>query len=63
MISSSIMIIYARKYLRDYDAFDVGSVRLFATAMAMMPFALLTTGFDSERGGLRPASPACSTPP
>lgn len=46
MISSSIMIIYARKYLRDYDAFDVGSVRLFATAIAMMPFALLTVGFD-----------------
>lgn len=46
MISSSIMIIFARKYLRDYDAFDVGSVRLFSTAIAMMPFALLTTGFD-----------------
>lgn len=46
MISSSIMIIYARKYLRDYDAFDVGSVRLFATAITMMPFALLTVGFD-----------------
>ena len=46
MISSSIMIIYARKYLRNYDAFDVGSVRLFATAIVMMPFALLATGFD-----------------
>ena len=46
MISSSIMIIYARKCLRDYDAFDVGSVRLFSTAIVMMPFALLTTGFD-----------------
>ena len=46
MISSSIMIIYARKYLREYDAFDVGSVRLFATAIVMTPFALLTAGFD-----------------
>ncbi len=46
MVSSSIMIIYARKYLRDYDAFDVGSVRLFSTAIAMIPFTLLTVGFD-----------------
>ena len=29
MIFSSIMIIYARKYLRGYDAWDVGSIRLF----------------------------------
>ena len=46
MLVSSIMIIYARKYLRGYDAFDVGSVRLFSTALAMLPFALLTVGFD-----------------
>ena len=46
MIFSSIMIIYARKYLSGYDAFDVGSVRLFSTAIVMMPFSLLTVGFD-----------------
>ena len=46
MIFSSIMVIYARKYLSGYDAFDVGSVRLFATAIVMMPFSLLTVGFD-----------------
>ena len=46
MVFSSIMIIYARKYLRGYNSFDVGSVRLFTTAMTVMPFSLLTAGFD-----------------
>ncbi len=46
MIFSSIMIIYARKYLRGYDAWDVGSIRLFSTALVMLPFSLLTVGFD-----------------
>lgn len=49
MISSSIMIIYARKYLRHYDAFDVGSVRLFSTAIVMLPYSLLTVGMDFSR--------------
>jgi drug/metabolite transporter (DMT)-like permease len=46
MIFSSIMIIYARKYLRGYDAYDVGSVRIFSAALVMMPISLLTVGFD-----------------
>ena len=46
MVFSALMIIYARKYLRGYDAYDVGSVRIFTTALAVMPFSLLTVGFD-----------------
>ena len=46
MLFSSIMVIYARKYLRGYDALDVGSIRLFTTAIVMVPFSLLTVGFD-----------------
>lgn len=46
MIFSSVMIIYARKYLRGYDAYDVGSIRIFSTALLMTPFSLLTVGFD-----------------
>jgi len=46
MSFSSVMIIYARKYLRFYDAWDVGSIRLFSTALVMLPFAFLTVGFD-----------------
>ena len=49
MISSSIMVIYARKTLSGYSAFDVGSVRLFSTAIVMLPYSLLTVGFDFSR--------------
>ena len=46
MVFSAVMIIYARKYLRGYDAYDVGSIRIFTTALAVTPFSLLTVGFD-----------------
>ena len=46
IVSSSIMVIYARRSLSGYDTFDVGSVRLFVTALVMMPFSLLLVGFD-----------------
>lgn len=46
MVFSAVMIIYARKYLRGYDAYEVGSIRIFTTALAVTPFSLLTVGFD-----------------
>ena len=46
MFFSSVMVIYARKKLSGYDAWDVGSIRIFSTAIAVMPYALLTSGFD-----------------
>ncbi len=46
---TSVMVIYARKALRGYDAWDVGSIRLFTTALVGLPFALLTVGFDVSR--------------
>ena len=46
MIFSSVMIIYARKRLTTYDAYEVGSIRIFITALTVMPLSLLTVGFD-----------------
>ncbi len=46
IVSSSIMIIFARRSLSGYDAFDVGSVRLFVTALVMMPVSLFKDGLD-----------------
>ena len=46
MVFSSLMIIYARKYLRGYDAYDVASIRVFSAGAVVMPFSLLTVGFD-----------------
>ena len=46
MVFSSVMVIYARKRLAGYDAYEVGSIRIFTTALAVMPLSLLTVGFD-----------------
>jgi len=46
---SSYMTIYARKYMRDLDWFDVGSVRMWTAAVVMIPIAFLVTGFDLSR--------------
>ena len=43
---STLMTIYARKYLKGYDAFDVASIRMMTAGMIVMPFSLLTVGFD-----------------
>ena len=46
VVFSAVTVIYARKYLRGYDAYDVGSIRIFSTALAVTPLSLLTVGFD-----------------
>ena len=46
MIFTSVMVIYARKYLRGYDAYDVGSIRMFTTAVVALPLSLLMADFD-----------------
>ena len=46
MTFGSVMVIYARKRLTGYDAYDVGSIRILTTALVVMPFSLLTVGLD-----------------
>ncbi len=46
MVFSSVMVVYARKRLTGYDAYEVGSIRIFTTALVMMPLSLLAVGFD-----------------
>ncbi len=46
IIFSSVMTIYARKYLKGYDSFDVASIRIFTAGLVIMPFSLITVGFD-----------------
>ncbi|MCP4538778.1 MAG: DMT family transporter [Chloroflexi bacterium] len=40
------MSIYARKYMRQFDAFDVASIRMMVTAVAVMLFVILFVGID-----------------
>jgi drug/metabolite transporter (DMT)-like permease len=49
MLSASSMTIYARKYMRDYDFFDVASIRMFAAAATVVPISVLLVGVDLSR--------------
>jgi drug/metabolite transporter (DMT)-like permease len=46
MITGSAMAIYARKYLRQFDGFDVASTRMVAATLFMLPIAILFTKMD-----------------
>ncbi len=46
MIFGSGATIYARKYMSDMDAFDVGSIRMVAAAAAVLPLSIWLVGFD-----------------
>ena len=48
MVASSVMTIYARRFMQDLDAFDVASVRMWAAALLIMPLSLLLFGLDLE---------------
>ena len=48
LIVGNGMIIYARKFMRQFDAFDVASIRMMVTALVVMPFVVLFTGIDLE---------------
>ena len=46
MIFTSTMTIYARKYMRKFDTFDVTGIRLFVAALVVMPLSYIFVGFD-----------------
>lgn len=48
MVAGSTMTIYARKFMRDFDSFDVASVRMFAATLAVMPLSALLVGVNLQ---------------
>lgn len=40
--------VYVRKYMQSYNAFDVSSVRMFTSALVVMPLSLLLIGFNLQ---------------
>jgi drug/metabolite transporter (DMT)-like permease len=49
MISSAAGSVYAHRYLRKADAFDVASIRMFAAGLVLVPLTSLTVGYDLSR--------------
>lgn len=41
--------IYAHKYMRELDSFDVASVRMFTATLSIVPLSILLVGFDLSR--------------
>jgi drug/metabolite transporter (DMT)-like permease len=48
LIVANGMTIYARKFMRELDAFDVSSIRMMVTMVVVAPFAVLFTGIDVD---------------
>ncbi len=46
MIFGGGTTVYARKYMREMDSFDVSTVRMVTAALIVMPISLLVAGFD-----------------
>ncbi|MGB1251535.1 MAG: DMT family transporter [Candidatus Promineifilaceae bacterium] len=46
MVIGSGSAIYARKYMKELDSFDVASIRMFAATIVLIPLSLLFVGFD-----------------
>ena len=49
ILSSALGIIYARRYLREYDVVDISAMRMIVAAIVMLPAAWLISGFDLSR--------------
>lgn len=46
MLVGSAALIYARRNLREYHAFDVASIRIFSAMLVVLPLSLLSVGLD-----------------
>jgi drug/metabolite transporter (DMT)-like permease len=48
MLFGSSMNIYARKFMRHFDSFDVASIRMLVAVLVIMPFVILFIGIDLQ---------------
>ena len=48
LVAGNAMNIYARKYMRDFDSVDVGSIRIWTAGLVVMPLALVFVGLNFE---------------
>ena len=49
MVSASFGSIYARKYMQEMDALEVGSIRMWIAAAFAVPISVLLVGFDLSK--------------
>ena len=44
MVYGGAMTVYARKFMRQYDAFQVSSIRMFVAMLVVLPLSTLFVG-------------------
>jgi drug/metabolite transporter (DMT)-like permease len=49
ILASGGSVVYARRYLRSEENWDVSSVRMVVAALALLPIVSLTVGYDMRR--------------
>jgi drug/metabolite transporter (DMT)-like permease len=49
ILAASISMVYARRYMRAFDPFDVASVRMWTAAGSLLPVAYLLTSLDMSQ--------------
>jgi drug/metabolite transporter (DMT)-like permease len=42
------MAVYSRKYMKDFDAYDVSSIRMWAAALTVLPLSIFMIGLNFE---------------
>jgi len=42
------MSVYSRKYMKDFDAYDVASIRMWAAALVVLPLSIVMIGLNFE---------------
>ncbi|MBE2223201.1 MAG: DMT family transporter, partial [Anaerolineae bacterium] len=42
------MTVYSRKYMKDFDAYDVASIRMWAAALTVLPLSIIMIGMNFE---------------
>jgi drug/metabolite transporter (DMT)-like permease len=45
---SNGMTVYSRKYMKDFDAYDVASIRMWAAALVVLPLSIIMIGVNFE---------------
>jgi drug/metabolite transporter (DMT)-like permease len=48
MLCAGGMTVYARRFMRQFDSFDVASIRMLVAAITVMPLSVLLVGVDLQ---------------
>jgi drug/metabolite transporter (DMT)-like permease len=48
ILIANSMTVYSRKYMKEFDAYDVASIRMWAAALTVLPLSIIMIGMNFE---------------